>query len=608
MFVAMKNNEHPYRNALCGELSLERVGNRVRVCGFVNRKRDHGNLLFIDLRDRSGVVQCVSNIDSPIFKQWEDARPEDVVTLSGMVKKRDPETVNESLATGEVEIEADRLQFLSRAAVLPFQVAEVDDAPEELRLKHRYLDLRRQNMQKNLHLRDKVIDFLRRKMRNGGFLEVQTPILTAASPEGARDFLVPSRNHPGEFYALPQAPQQFKQLLMASGVEKYFQIAPCFRDEAARADRSPGEFYQLDFEMAFATQEDVFAAIESPLAELFAEFAPKAKVDKPPFINISFDRAMREFGTDKPDLRNPLRIKDVSSAFKDGGFSLFADAGKNDKVVSAVKVPGAATKPRSWTDKMNDWARSLGRAGLGFIVWDETGRAQGPIAKNLDKRALQSLEETLQAKSGEAAFFIYDKKKEAGIFAALVRDKLCAEMDLLEKNAFRFCWTTDYPMYELDEDGKVIFSHNPFSMPQGGEEAMNGDPLKIKAWQYDIVVNGVELSSGALRNHSPELLIKAFKLAGYEEKEVREQFAAMLEAFSYGAPPHGGAAPGIDRIVMLLAGEPNIREVIAFPLNQQGRDLMMRAPAAVGEGRLKELSLEIRRKKEEREKNEKTET
>ena len=571
------------------------MGERVRVCGFVNRKRDHGSLLFIDLRDRSGVVQCVSQSTGDIFAKWEEARPEDVLTLSGVVKKRPADTVNEELPTGEIEIEANELRFLSRAAVLPFQVAEKDDAPEDLRLKHRYLDLRRENMQKNLRLRDAVIDFLRRKMREQGFLEVQTPILTAASPEGARDFLVPSRVHPGEFYALPQAPQQFKQLLMASGVEKYFQVAPCFRDEAARADRSPGEFYQLDFELAFATQADVFAAIEPVLAELFAEFTT-AEVDEPPFVTIPFSEAMRDFGSDKPDLRNPLRIQDVSHIFGGGGFSLFAAAGRGDKVVLAIKVRRAAAKPRSWLDRLNKWARDEGQGGLGFVIWDEAGEGRGPIAANIGGRALAKLERAIKAEAGDGAFFVFNRLKLAREFAARVREKLCDEMQLREENVFRFCWTTDYPMYELDENGGVAFSHNPFSMPQGGGEALDGDPLKVKAWQYDIVVNGVELSSGALRNHSPQLLLKAFALAGYSEKEVLDRFGAMVEAFRFGVPPHGGAAPGIDRIVMLLANEPNIREVIAFPLNQQGRDLMMNAPATVEPQRLRELSLSVRGK------------
>ena len=585
---------HAYRTHSCGELRLSHAGASARLSGWVHRKRDHGQLLFIDLRDHYGLTQCVVDVSSPLFAELEGLRPESVITVTGPVVERDAETINEKLPTGQIELRVEQLQVQSRAAVLPLQVNAEEDAGEETRLRYRYLDLRRERMQRHLRLRSAIIASIRRRMIEQGFAEFQTPILTASSPEGARDYLVPSRIHPGKFYALPQAPQMFKQLLMVAGFDRYFQIAPCFRDEDARADRSPGEFYQLDFEMSFVTQEDVFAALEPVLAGVFEEFAAGRVVSPAPFPRIAFETAILKYGTDKPDLRNPIEIADVSEAFRDGGFKIFARVIEGGGVVRAIPAPGAASQPRSFFDKMNDWARSEGAAGLGYIIFGEDG-PQGPIAKNLEPARCEAIRSSAQLAPGDAVFFAADRPKAAAAFAGQVRDKLGRDLGLIAPNCFRFCWIVDFPMYERNEDtGQIEFSHNPFSMPQGGLDALEQeDPLNLKAYQYDIVCNGVELSSGAIRNHLPEIMFKAFEIAGYPAKEVEARFSGLLTALKYGAPPHGGSAPGIDRIVMLLADEPNLREVVAFPMNQRAEDLMMQAPAEVEPARLKELSIKL---------------
>ncbi len=585
---------HAYRTHTCGALRASDAGQTARLSGWVHAKRDHGGLLFIDLRDHDGLMQCVFPAGSPAFAAADAARPESVVTVTGAVVCREPGTVNPRLPTGEVELRAAELVVQSAADVLPIQVAGEERYPEELRLKYRYLDLRRDKLHRNMLLRAQVIASIRHRMIEAGFTEFQTPILTASSPEGARDFLVPSRVHPGTFYALPQAPQQFKQLIMVAGFDRYFQIAPCFRDEASRADRSPGEFYQLDFEMSFVTQEDVFNTIEPVIAGVFEEFAEGRAVSPPPFVRIPYETALLEFGTDKPDLRNPLRIRDVTEHFAGSSFALFARIAAAGGVVRAIPAPGAGGNPRSFFDKLNDWAKAEGAGGLGYIVLDADG-PKGPIARNLEPARAEAIRVACGLQPGDAVFFAAGKCEEAWKFAGLVRARLGQDLGICETGAFRFCWITDFPMYELNvETGQIDFSHNPFSMPQGGMEALRTqDPLRIKAFQYDIVCNGVELSSGAIRNHRPDIMIKAFEIAGYPAQEVEARFGGMLNAFRYGAPPHGGSAPGIDRIVMLLAEEPNIREVILFPLNQQGQDLMMGAPAPVAPARLKELSLRI---------------
>ena len=583
---------HAYRTHTCGALRASDAGSTARLSGWVHSKRDHGGLLFIDLRDHDGLTQCVFPAGSPAFAEADAVRPESVITVTGEVVRREPGTVNPKLPTGEVELRVAELEVQSAAEVLPMQVAGDEKYPEDIRLRYRFIDLRRDKLHRNMMLRAGVIASIRRRMIEAGFTEFQTPILTASSPEGARDFLVPARLHPGKFYALPQAPQQFKQLLMVAGFDRYFQIAPCFRDEASRADRSPGEFYQLDFEMSFVTQEDVFATIEPVIAGVFEEFAEGRAVDRPPFVRIPYETALLEFGTDKPDLRNPLRIADVTEHFARSGFGLFARIAASGGVVRAIPAPRAAALPRSFFDKLNAWAREEGAGGLGYIIYDAEG-PKGPIARNLEPERTEAIRAACGLEPGDAVFFAAGKKDEAAKFAGAVRTRLGHELDLSEKHAFRFCWITDFPMYELSEEsGQIDFSHNPFSMPQGGMEALNGqDPLTIKAYQYDIVCNGVELSSGAIRNHRPDIMIRAFEIAGYSADEVEKRFGGMLNAFRYGAPPHGGSAPGIDRIVMLLADEPNIREVILFPLNQQGEDLMMGAPAEIPAARWKELHL-----------------
>ncbi|TDQ77681.1 aspartyl-tRNA synthetase [Dongia mobilis] len=585
---------HAYRTHTCGQLRAASAGETVRLSGWIHRKRDHGNLVFIDLRDHYGLTQCVLDISSPIFAQVEQTRLESVVTVTGKVVARTAETVNPRLPTGEIEVAIQEFAVQGTADTLPLQVNSEEDYGEEIRLKHRFLDLRRDKVHRNIMLRANVIASLRRRMIAQGFTEFQTPILTSSSPEGARDFLVPSRLHPGKFYALPQAPQQFKQLLMVAGFDRYFQIAPCFRDEDSRADRSPGEFYQLDFEMSFVTQEDVFQAIEPVLHGVFEEFAGERVVSGMPFPRIPFEEAMLRYGSDKPDLRNPIRIADVTETFRGSGFGIFAKAVEMGSVVRAIPAPGAASRPRSFFDKLNEWARANGAAGLGYIVYEAAG-AKGPIAKNLDEERLAKLKAEAGLKDGDAVFFACDKKLAAAKFAGTVRTRLGEELELIDQKRFEFCWIVDFPMYELNEDtGQVEFSHNPFSMPQGGLEALlNQDPLTIKAFQYDIVCNGIELSSGAIRNHRPEIMYKAFEIAGYPNSVVEEKFGGMLNAFKFGAPPHGGSAPGIDRIVMLLAEEKNIREVIAFPLNQRAEDLLMQAPTEVPPARLKELSIRL---------------
>ena len=585
---------HAYRTDTCGALRASDAGRDARLSGWVHARRDHGGLLFLDLRDHYGMTQCVFAAGSPAFAAAEAVRAESVVTVTGAVVPRAPGTVNPRLPTGEIELRVASLEVQSAAEILPIQVAGEEKYPEDLRLTYRFLDLRREKLHRNMMLRAGVIASIRRRMIEAGFTEFTTPILTASSPEGARDFLVPARLHPGSFYALPQAPQQFKQLLMVAGFDRYFQIAPCFRDEASRADRSPGEFYQLDFEMSFVTQEDVFATIEPVIAGVFSEFAEGRAVDGAPFVRIPYATALAEFGTDKPDLRNPLRIRDVTAAFAGSGFGLFARIVAAGGVVRAIPAPGAGGNPRSFFDKLNDWAKEQGAGGLGYITFDAEG-AKGPIARNLEPARSEAIRAACELGAGDAVFFVAGKADEVWKFAGAVRTRLGTELGLAETGAFRFCWVTDFPMYELNEEtGRIDFSHNPFSMPQGGMEALNTrDPLTINAFQYDIVCNGIELSSGAIRNHRPDIMLRAFEIAGYPASEVEARFGGMLNAFRYGAPPHGGSAPGIDRIVMLLADEPNIREVIVFPLNQQGQDLMMGAPAPVTEARLKELSLKL---------------
>jgi aspartyl-tRNA synthetase len=585
---------HPYRTHTAGALRSGDAGKTARLSGWVHAKRDHGGLLFIDLRDHYGLTQCVFAAGSPAFATIDAVRAESVITVTGTVVLRDPGTVNPKLPTGEIELRVAELDVQSAAEVLPMQVAGEERFPEDIRLRYRFIDLRREKLHRNMVLRAQVIASIRQRMIAAGFMEYQTPILTASSPEGARDFLVPSRMHAGKFYALPQAPQQFKQLLMVAGFDRYFQIAPCFRDEASRADRSPGEFYQLDFEMSYVTQEDVFGTIEPVIAGVFREFAEGRAVTEGAFPRIPYDQAMLEFGSDKPDLRNPLRIADVTEHFAGSGFGLFARIAASGGVVRAIPATGAASQPRSFFDKLNDWAKAEGAGGLGYIVFDADG-PKGPIARNLEPDRAEAIRIAAGLNPGDAVFFAAGKVDAAAKFAGSVRTRLGEELGLSEKNAFRFCWITDFPMYELNEETQLIdFSHNPFSMPQGGLEALNGqDPLTIKAFQYDIVCNGIELSSGAIRNHRPDIMLRAFEIAGYKAEDVEARFGGMLNAFRYGAPPHGGSAPGIDRMVMLLADEPNIREVILFPLNQQGEDLMMGAPAEIPPARLKELSLKI---------------
>jgi aspartyl-tRNA synthetase len=586
---------HAYRTHTCAELRAGDVGSTVRLSGWIHRKRDHGGVLFVDLRDHYGLTQIVAAAGSDMLDQLDSLRLESVVTITGEVVARGSDAVNPRLATGEVEVVARDVEVQSSASELPMPVAGEADYPEEIRLRYRYLDLRRERLHDNIVLRSAVIASIRKRMIDQGFTEFQTPILTASSPEGARDYLVPSRVHPGKFYALPQAPQMFKQLIMVAGFDRYFQIAPCFRDEDARADRSPGEFYQLDFEMSFVTQDDVFAAIEPVLSGVFEEFADGRSVTPAgEYPRIPFREAMLKYGTDKPDLRNPLIISDVGAHFRGSGFGLFARIVEDGDVVRAIPAPGTAGQSRKFFDDMNEWARGEGFAGLGYAT-RKGGEWGGPIAKNHGSEGMDKLADALGLGPDDGIFFAAGKEMEAAKLAGLARTRVAEQLDLVEKGAFRFCWIVDFPMFEYNEEQrKIDFSHNPFSMPQGGLEALESkDPLDILAWQYDIVCNGVELSSGAIRNHRPDIMYKAFEIAGYSRDEVDENFSGMINAFKFGAPPHGGSAPGIDRIVMLLADEPNIREVILFPMNQKAEDLMMNAPAPVTSKQLRELGIKV---------------
>lgn len=589
---------HAYRTHNCAQLRAADVGQTVRLSGWVHRKRDHGDLVFVDLRDHYGITQIVTDVSGPAFAAIESLRSESVITVTGTVVARDASVVNSNLPTGEVEVRAAEVTVQSAAADLPMPVFGDSEYPEEIRLRNRYLDLRREKVHKNILLRSNVIASLRRRMIDQGFTEFQTPILTASSPEGARDYLVPSRVHPGKFYALPQAPQMFKQLLMVAGFDRYFQIAPCFRDEDARADRSPGEFYQLDFEMSFVTQDDVFAAIEPVLHGVFEEFADwegmGRTVSALPFKRIPYRESMLKYGNDKPDLRNPLVITDVSEFFKGSGFGRFASIVEGGDVVRAIPAPGTHEKSRKFFDDMNSWAQSEGFPGLGYAT-QKDGVFGGPIANNHGQDGMKAMAEAMGLGPNDGIFFAAGKEAQAAKLAGLARTRAADQLGLIDKKRFEFCWIVDFPMFEYDEDAKKVdFSHNPFSMPQGELDALETkDPLDILAYQYDIVCNGIELSSGAIRNHKPEIMYKAFEIAGYTQADVDTNFAGMINAFKFGAPPHGGSAPGVDRIVMLLADEPNIREVIAFPMTQKAEDLMMGAPSIVSEKQLKELHIRL---------------
>ncbi len=580
-----------YRTHTCGELRASDIGQSVKLAGWIHRKRNFGNLCFVDLRDHYGITQCVVDSSSDLFAKVEALRPESVIAFEGEVVAR--ESVNKNIPTGDIEIKVKTLEVHSEADVLPFQVAIEDDAPEEIRLKYRFLDLRKDRIHKNILLRSAVIQRSRELMREQGFTEYQTPILTASSPEGARDFLVPSRINPGKFYALPQAPQQFKQLLMVSGFDRYFQIAPCFRDEDPRADRSPGEFYQMDMEMSFATQEDVFKVIEHTLGTIFTEFANGKKVDATPYLHIPFREAMQKYGSDKPDLRNPLVLQDATSFFGNSGFGVYDGLVKEGNRVKAMVVTGIADKPRSFFDKLSDYAKEEGMGGIAYVAFAEGG-AKG-IAKLLSEEKMAELKNSFGAKEGDAVIFMTGKGMKFDKFSGRLRNKVGEELKLIDENAFKMCWVVDFPFYEENEEtGAVEFSHNPFSMPQGGMDALlNKNPLDILAYQYDFVCNGVELLSGAVRNHQPEIMYKAFEIAGYGNEVVDAKFGGMISAFKFGAPPHAGSAYGVDRLVMLLLDEPIIRDVILFPLNGKAQDLMMQAPNFVTPQQLDELHINV---------------
>ncbi len=586
---------HAYRSHHCGELRASHVGERVKLSGWIHRKRDHGGVLFVDLRDHYGLTQIVAKADSEALRALDHLRAESVVTIVGEVVSRGADAANPNLPTGEIEVSAEEVVVQSAAEELPLPVAGEAEYPEEIRLRYRFLDLRRERLHRNIVLRSQVISSIRRRMVEAGFTEFQTPILTASSPEGARDYLVPSRVHPGKFYALPQAPQMFKQLIMVAGFDRYFQIAPCFRDEDGRADRSPGEFYQLDFEMSYVTQEDVFQALEPILAGVFEEFADGKKVTPAgEFPRIPYKEAILKYGSDKPDLRNPILISDVSDHFQGSGFGLFARIVEGGGTVRAIPAPNTADRSRKFFDEMNDWARSEGHAGLGYVT-QKGGELGGPIAKNHGDEAMRKLIAELGLGPDDGIFFAAGKESQAARLAGLARTRVAEQVGLIGEDEYRFCWIVDFPMFEYDEESKKVdFSHNPFSMPQGELEALETmDPLDILAFQYDIVCNGVELSSGAIRNHRPDIMYKAFEIAGYSQADVDSNFSGMINAFKFGAPPHGGSAPGIDRIVMLLAGEPNIREVVLFPMNQRAEDLMMGAPGVVSAKQLRELNIRL---------------
>ena len=590
-----------YRSNTCGELTKKNKGSEVVLSGWINKKRDHGNLLFLDLRDNYGITQCIIDKENKFFKNLEKIQLETVIKIVGEVVERSPDTINKDIKTGEIEVKIKSYEVLGACEELPMPVFSDQEYAEDIRLKYRFLDLRRKKVHENISLRSKIISFIRDEMIKLGFLEFQTPILTSSSPEGARDFLVPSRLNPGKFYALPQAPQQFKQLIMISGFDKYFQIAPCFRDEDARADRSPGEFYQLDIEMSFVEQEDVFIVVEKLMLLLFKKFSTK-KILFEKFPRITFKDALLKYGTDKPDLRNPLEICDLTSIFtrEDVKFEIFKKLVKSGSIVRAIKTTNTKDKPRSFFDGIDKWAKDQGASGMAYftIENDKEITAKGPVGKFFSEDAIKEIMKIMDANIGDSIFFSCDKEKEVLKLISSARDKIAQELNLINEDSFAFCWIVDYPMFEIDENTKKIqFSHNPFSMPQGDLSKINfSNPLEIKAYQYDIVCNGIELSSGAIRNHKPDLMYKLFSVVGYSKSEVQKKFKGMINALNYGAPPHGGIAPGLDRIVMLLANEKNIREVTLFPMNQNAQDLMMDAPSEVNESQLKELGLQIKKK------------
>ena len=592
-----------YRTHTCSELKIKNNGEEVLLSGWINKKRDHGNLLFIDLRDNYGITQCVIDNKNSLFKKIEKIPLETVVKFKGKVVKREKNTINKDLNTGEIEVKILNFEILGTSKELPLPVFSDQEYSEEIRLKYRFLDLRRAKIHKNINLRSRVISFIRKEMESLGFLEYQTPILTSSSPEGARDFLVPSRLNPGKFYALPQAPQQFKQLIMVSGFDKYFQIAPCFRDEDARADRSPGEFYQLDIEMSFVSQEEIFNVVENLLNKVFKKFSNK-KIQNEKFPKIPYCESMLKYGTDKPDLRNPLEICDLTKIFtrNDVKFEIFKKLVREGSIVRAIITKNTNNKSRGFFDKIDKWAKEEGSSGLAYFTFEKENNkiiGKGPIGKFFSSEACQEIIKSSKAEIGDSIFFACGQKKDVEKLLSLARDKIAKELEIIDENAFAFCWIVDYPMYEIDDkSGKIKFSHNPFSMPQGDISKLNFDnPLDIKAYQYDIVCNGIELSSGAIRNHIPSLMYKLFSAAGYDNKSVDEKFSGMINALSYGAPPHGGIAPGVDRIIMLLANEKNIREVTMFPLNQNAQDLMMNAPSNVEDEQLRELNINIIKKK-----------
>ena len=593
---------HKFRTHTCLELTKKNKDQKIALAGWINKKRDHGNLLFVDLRDNFGVTQCVIDKSNKFFKELEKLQLESVIKIDGVVVERSQETINPDLNTGEIEVKVISFDVLGYCKELPMPVFSDQEYAEDIRLKYRFLDLRRKKIHQNIILRSKVISFIRNEMSKLGFLEFQTPILTSSSPEGARDFLVPSRLNPGKFYALPQAPQQFKQLIMVSGFDKYFQIAPCFRDEDARADRSPGEFYQLDLEMSFVEQEDIFEVVEKIMINLFKKFSNK-KLQYEKFPKISYEDAMLKFGTDKPDLRNPLIISDLTNVFTrdDVKFDVFKKLVKSGSKVRSILTKNTQDKPRSFFDNIDKWAKEQGASGLAYFTFEKNDKicAKGPIGKLFSEDSLKEIMKIISAEIGDSVFFACDKIKEVEKISSLARDKIAQELNLIDDKKFAFCWIVDYPMFKIDETTqKIEFSHNPFSMPQGDPQKIDfKNPLNIKAYQYDIVCNGIELSSGAIRNHIPELMYKLFSIVGYDKNAVNSKFKGMINALSYGAPPHGGIAPGIDRIVMLLANEKNIREVTMFPMNQNAEDLMMNAPSEVSDKQLKELSISIKKKK-----------